>query len=167
MSTRDGAAFYQGIYKMENPSKYIGGKAPMMRSGWEFKFARFLDLNDNVVKWASEHSKTVIPYKYPDGSNHRYIPDFWVEMRLRGGEVRKFLIEIKPSKESPYHVDAPKEPKRKTAKALRNYGAKLRTYMINKCKWDAAEEWCKKRGITFLVYTEIESGTAFTGSKRK
>ena len=66
--------FYSGTYRMLNPSKYIGNTAPFFRSGWEFKFGRFLDLNDNVVKWACEYSKTVIPYKYPDGSNHRYVP---------------------------------------------------------------------------------------------
>ena len=59
-----------------------------------------LDLNVNVVEWASE--EIVIPYRYPiDGKMHRYFPDFYV--KTSKGE--KFLIEVKPKTQ-------PKPPKK-------------------------------------------------------
>jgi len=157
--------FYKGVYKVKHPEKYIGTAKPICRSGWEFTFARFLDLNKNVIRWGSELPTTVIEYTMPDFSKHRYIPDYYVEMRTREGNVRKFLVEVKPSKQSPRHVPPPKEPKKKTSKSLAQYRAALKVYVTNALKWKAAEEWCKARGITFLVITEKEAGIGFIGKK--
>ena len=104
-----------------------------------------------------------INYVLPDGTKHRYIPDYYVEMRTRDGRVKKFLVEVKPQKQDPYSSPPPKEPKNKTAKAMRNYRKALRTYMTNACKFEAAEKWCKKRGIKFIVYTEVHAAGAFSG----
>jgi hypothetical protein len=156
------SGFYQGKYKILNPEKYTGAKAPICRSGWEFKFARFLDVNKNVLAWDSEPSQMKIPYNLPDGTSHVYIPDFVVSMRTKDGRVKRFLVEIKPSAQSPYHTKMPAEPKNKTAKALRNHAAKMKMWVTNKFKWEATEKYCKKRGIAFLVYTEIEAKGAFS-----
>jgi hypothetical protein len=161
------ARFYQGVYKLQNPEKYAGNKAPIYRSSWEAKFDRFLDMNKNVVKWISEPSQMVIPYVLPDGSTHSYIPDYYVEMKLLDGSIRKFIVEVKPSKQSPFHSPPPKPPKKQTSKSMSNYRAALKTYTINKFKWLAAQEWCKKRGIRFIVYTEIEAKGGFTPLKKK
>ena len=158
--------FKQGLYKVMHPEKYIGQKPPIYRSSWELQFNKGLDFNINCVKWASEYKKTEISYKQPDGSIHRYIPDYYVEMRLPEGQVRKFLVEVKPWDQSPGLAPPPQEPKRKTAKALRNYQIRLNAYTINACKWAAARDWCKKRGITFLVVTEKDV-PGFVGKKRR
>jgi hypothetical protein len=158
--------FRQGIYKIMHSEKYIGTKLPVYRSSWELKFNKGLDYNNNCVKWASEYAKTEISYKQPDGTTHRYIPDYYVEMRLPEGQVRKFLVEVKPWNQSPGLSPPPKEPKNKTAKALRNFQASMKAYMINACKWSAAKDWCKKRGITFLVVTERDV-PSFVGKKRR
>jgi hypothetical protein len=155
--------FYQGIYPVKHKEKYLSNKPPVYRSSWEYKFSRFLDLNVNVVQWASEYDKTVVKYKWPDGSEHRYIPDYYVEMRLKDGRIRKFLIEVKPSSESPRHCPPPKEPKRKTSKSLARFRKARETYAKNALKWAAAEAFCQRYGMTFLVITEKEAKKGFIG----
>ena len=150
------AGFYQGKYKISYPGKYLGQKAPIARSSWEFTFMAFLDNNANVSKWISEPPTMTIGYKLPDGSSHRYIPDFYVEMKTKSGRTKRFLIEVKPSKQSPYHSPPPKEPKRRTTKAIANWRQALKMYITNKLKWEAAEKYCKTKGIKFMVMTEIE-----------
>jgi hypothetical protein len=153
--------FYKGKFCLHRPEKYMGNKSPVYRSSWEAKFFWWLENNKNVIKWESEPPKMKINYKLPDGSSHVYTPDVYVEMRTNDGRIKPFLVEIKPSAESPRHSPVPSEPKRKTNKAMSNYRTRVKTYFKNKSKWAATEEWCKKRGITFIVYTEIESGGAF------
>ena len=155
------ARFYQGKYRLQNPDKYAGVKAPIFRSGWEAKFFNFLDMNKNVSKWISEPSQMNIAYTLPDGTAHRYVPDVYCEMKLKDGSIKKFLIEIKPSSQSPFHVPPPAKPKRQTSKSMRNWRAAVKAYMTNKFKWMAAQAWCTKRGIKFIVFTEKESNGAF------
>jgi hypothetical protein len=155
--------FYKGIFKISYPHKYCGMKPPIYRSSWEARFCGFLDNNKNVIKWDSEPSKMTIQYILPDGTEHKYVPDYYVEMKTRDGRIKKFLIEVKPSDQSPYHSPPPKEPKRKSAKAMRNFRGKLKMYLKNKYKWIEAEKWCKKRGLKFIVYTEIEACGGFKG----
>ena len=60
---------------------------------------QFADLNPNIIQWGSE--EIVIPYLKPtDKKIHKYIPDFWIKVKNKHGDVKKFLIEIKPLKET-------------------------------------------------------------------
>ncbi len=72
-------------------------------------------------------------------------------------QLKKFLVEIKPFDQSPWHT-VPKEPRKKTTKAWDRYMNMMRTHITNKLKWEAAKAWCEERGITFLVLTEKELG---------
>ena len=61
------AKYAQGRYNIKFQEKYIGRKAPLYRSSWEFAFMKFCDENPNVAKWASEAVK--IPYVNPFQEN--------------------------------------------------------------------------------------------------
>ena len=69
--------FRQGIFNPTNPKKYVGKNNPIYRSGWELKFFRWADLNENILAWGSEN--IVIPYLNPlDGKVHRYFVDNYI-----------------------------------------------------------------------------------------
>lgn len=135
---------YKGKYRVLNEEKYKGDKTNVIyRSQWEYQALKFLDKNKNV-KWFNSE-EVVIPYKSPiDGKMHRYFVDLAFE-NMNGDVV---LIEIKPYGQT----QKPKPQKRKT----RQYLNKVKTYLINRAKWNAAEYWCKKRGYKFRIWTERE-----------
>ena len=69
--------FRQGVFNPTNPTKYIGTQKPIYRSGWELKFFRWADMNENILKWGSEN--VIIPYVNPlDGRVHRYFVDNFI-----------------------------------------------------------------------------------------
>ena len=138
--------FKQGQFFPKNPRKYIGDVRKIIyRSGWELKFMNWCDKNPNVLHWCSE--ELIIPYLSPlDGEFHRYFVDFVIEVRTRTGEKRKYAVEIKPSKET-------EPPKTKNKKRLLQETA---TYAVNQAKWSAAREFCKRKGLDFIVLTEHE-----------
>jgi hypothetical protein len=88
-------------------------------------------------------------YKSPlDGKIHRYFPDFLIKVKESDGNIKKYMIEIKPSKQT---IPPPK-PKRQTQK----YIAEVYEYAKNQSKWEAAREWCADRGYEFKIITEHE-----------
>jgi hypothetical protein len=131
--------FAQGTFVVKNSQKYAGKKAPRYRSGWELAFMRFCDTNDNIVTWASE--SITIPYRHPlTGKQTIYVPDFLIQYRNKNNTVVTELIEIKPKKQSVIESKA-------SAKDMA-------IVAVNYAKWDAAQKWCKRQGITFRVITE-------------
>jgi len=143
---------YKGHFKPKNPSKYKGDYTNIIyRSRWELRMMSYFDTHRDVLQWSSE--EVVIPYKSPlDGRYHRYFPDFWVKSRQPDGTISESIIEVKPFKET-------KEP-RPNKNKLR-YMTEVKTYVINKRKWEAAEEFCKKNGWSFDIVTEKELGLTF------
>ena len=106
-------------------------------------------LNENILEWGSE--EIIIPYRSPvDGKVHRYFPDFYIKVRESTGYTKKYIIEIKPKKQTA----PPKKPKRQTSGYLRE----AYEYAKNQAKWEAASEWCKDRSYIFKVFTEKELG---------
>jgi len=139
--------YRQGVFVPRNIDKFLGSKA-IYRSGLELRFMRFCDTNPNVLKWGSEN--IVIPYISPvDGRAHRYFVDNFVIIK-EGQNIKKYLIEIKPSKQT-----APPTTKyKKRGHLLYEQGM----YSVNQAKWKAAEEFCKKKGMEFKILTEKELG---------
>lgn len=139
---------YKGFYNPKNPKKYLGDtKNIVYRSGWELRFMKYLDENPNVISWQSEEKS--IPYVSPlDGKIHRYFPDFIVEIVNYKNEIKKLIVEIKPS----VQTKEPKVQKRKTKK----YIEEVTTWAVNKAKWDAAHKYCIDRGYEFKLLTENE-----------
>lgn len=141
---------YKGRYKVNNPKKYTGNPTNVIyRSMWEFKFMKYCDNNPNVLEWGSE--EVVIPYLSPvDGKVHRYFVDFYMKVQESTGQIRKYLIEIKPSK----FTQPPAVPKRRT----RQFVQEVYTWGVNQAKWKAARDFCENRGWNFEIITEKELG---------
>ena len=136
---------YKGIFKPQNPSKYMGDPMKICyRSMWERRFMKYCDTTQNVLRWGSE--EVVIPYWSPvDRQRHRYFVDFIVEMKTPEG-LKTLLIEIKPKKQC-------SEPK-KRSRVTRGYISEVKTWMVNKAKWEAATEAAKTKGWEFKILTE-------------
>ena len=133
--------FRQGKFFPKNVERYKGNStAVIYRSSWEKRVMNFFDTSSNVQWWNSEG--LVVPYLNPiDKKVHSYFPDF-VYMSKSG---QAYMIEIKP-----YRETLP------PSKRLRNHKAAVITYIINQSKWKQAQEFCKKQGWQFVVWTENE-----------
>ncbi len=141
---------YKGKYKPLRPYKYKGNPTKVIyRSLWERKFMQYCDDNMNILEWASE--EMFVWYKSPvDNRAHRYFPDFYIKVRESNGVIKKYIIEVKPKRQT----KPPAKPKRQT----RGYLREAFEYAKNKAKWKAANEWCLDRGYEFKVLTENELG---------
>jgi hypothetical protein len=141
---------YKGKYRPSNSTKYKGDPTNIVyRSLWERKFMVYCDKNDNILEWGSE--EIALPYRSPiDGRVHRYFPDFYIKVKESNGEIKKYLIEIKPKKQT----IEPKIPKKKT----KGYIYEVVEYAKNQAKWKAAQEFCNDRLWEFKILTEDELG---------
>jgi TnsA endonuclease N terminal len=139
---------YKGKYKPSFPEKYKGDPTNIIyRSLWERKFCVYCDTNERILEWSSEEK--CIPYRSPiDGKIHRYFPDFLIKVKESNGSIKKYMIEIKPSKQTV----PPQKPQRQTKK----YISEVYEYAKNQSKWEAAKDWCADRGYEFKIITEHE-----------
>ena len=138
--------YRQGIYKCRFPDKYKGNKNNICyRSGLELNAFKFFDNNPNVLEWASE--ETIIPYQNPlTGRVSRYFVDVYAKMKDRNGNIKKYLIEIKPHSQT-----LPPIQKNRKTKTLIYQQAE---YIKNQAKWQAAEKFSKARNMNFVLLTE-------------
>ena len=141
---------YKGKYKPLRPYKYKGDPTKIIyRSLWERKFMQYCDDNMNILEWGSE--EMYVWYKSPiDNRAHRYFPDFYIKVKENTGRIKKYIIEVKPKKQT----KATPKPKKQTKTYLRE----AFEYAKNKAKWRAANEWCMDRGFEFKILTETELG---------
>ena len=141
---------YKGKYYPTHPEKYKGDPTGIVyRSLWERKFMVYCDKNTNVLEWASE--EIAIPYRSPvDNKIHRYFPDFYMKVKETGGQVKRYIIEVKPLKQT----TPPKKPKTQTKAYIRE----AYEYAKNQAKWKVAREYCEDRMWEFKVVTEKELG---------
>ncbi len=103
------------------------------------------DTCSQVVSWGSE--EIAIPYySVPDQRTRRYFPDFVMRLVNNQGQDKKYMVEIKPKAQT----IPPKKPQR----ISKRYLTEMATYSVNSSKWEAADIWCKQRGIEFIVLTE-------------
>ena len=139
---------YKGKYQPSFPKKYKGDPTNIVyRSLWERTFMKYCDTNENILEWFSE--EIAVPYRSPiDNKIHRYFPDFYIKVKESNGSIKKYIIEIKPKKQT---VE-PIPQKRKT----KGYIYEVYEYAKNQAKWKAAEEWCADKGYEFKVLTEDE-----------
>ena len=141
---------YKGKYKVRCPYKYKGDPTKVIyRSLWELKFMKYCDSNINILEWGSE--EMYVWYRSPvDNRPHRYFPDFYIKTKESSGKIKKYIIEVKPKRQT----KPPAKPKRQTKGYLRE----AFEYAKNQAKWKAANEWCIDRGFEFKVLTENELG---------
>jgi len=138
---------YSGKFCPKNKEKYQGDwRKITWRSRWEHNLLKHLDTNPHVVKYGYEN--IIIPYrsKADKGKMRRYYMDFMVQY----DNGLTCLIEVKP------HIEtiSPNVPKRLTEKAKMNYNKKAYTYQVNQDKWEAAAQYCAKKGWKFFILTE-------------
>lgn len=141
--------YHQGRFHPQNPEKYKGDPNNIIyRSSWELKFMRYCDRNEKILEYSSE--EFFIPYFDPTTNKvRRYFPDFIIKVKEENGNVKKYLIEVKPKRQTV----APKETKGKRKKTYIN---EVLTYNKNIAKWKAAKEWCDDHMIEFKIITEEE-----------
>lgn len=141
---------YKGKYQPSFPQKYKGDPTNIIyRSLWERKFMVYCDLNEKVLEWGSE--EMFVWYRSPiDSKPHRYFPDFYIKVQESSGQIKKYLIEIKPKRQT--------TPPPKQQRQTKKYLYEAYEYAKNQAKWKAAEEWCADRGYEFKVLTENELG---------
>ena len=136
---------YRGKYYPSFPRKYKGDPTNIIyRSLWERKFMVYCDKNAKILEWGSE--EIALPYISPHDSRvHRYFPDFYIKVQENTGKIKRYLIEVKPLKQTT-------KPKRQT----KGYIREAFEYARNQAKWKAAREYCADRMWEFKVITEKE-----------
>jgi len=138
------AKYIQGRWAPINENKYRGDHTNIIyRSSWERTAFNWCDTSDGIIEWNSE--EVVIPYRSPvDGRTHRYFVDLW--LKKANGSI--YLVEIKPYAQT----QPPKLPK--SGRKTRNYANAVSTYLVNQAKWEAATQYCRKKGWIFQIITE-------------
>jgi len=130
--------FKQGYINPESCKKLYEElkKEPIIyRSSWERQFIFWCERSPKVVAWGSEC--IAIPYYNPlDKKQHRYYPDFVVE--LNTGE--KLVVEIKPQNQ--------------TVLPTNENSWAARAWITNCAKWKEIEQRCKDKGYKFCILTE-------------
>lgn len=141
---------YRGKFTPKNPQKYVGDSSNIIyRSSYELKFMKWCDLNDNILKWNSE--EIVVPYISPmDNKIHRYFVDFTIQVRTKHGDVKTYMIEVKPFR----FTQEPQIPKRKSKQFLNE----VVQWNVNQAKWKAASSFASERGWQFMLVTEKDLG---------
>jgi len=147
---------YNGRFRPKNPNKYKGDPSKIFyRSSWELKFFGYCDRHPDVIWWQSE--ELAIPYYSPiDGKRHRYFPDVIVHRKIKSGETKTLMIEIKPKGQT-----RPPDIKNKTTqkgRVSRRYLNEVKTWGVNEAKWKAARAYCAQKGWEFQLMTEHELG---------
>lgn len=137
---------YSGKFTPKFPQKYKGDVSNIIwRSSWELRFLKYLDTNPAILEYGSE--EVIVPYISPiDGKYHRYFVDFYFKLKNKSGEIKRYLVEIKPYAQT----IEPKKPKRITE----SYMSSVQTYLINRAKWNAAEIYAQKNNMHFVILTE-------------
>jgi len=119
------------------------------------------DKNTNVIKWAYEpycieYVNKPVPNlptwtsELCDNKQHRYYIDFHVELKDNQGNIKIYIIEIKPKR----FTTEPKEPKKKTRAATVRYVNEMKEFVKNQNKWAVANEFCSQKGYEFKILTE-------------
>lgn len=141
--------YRQGIYTPLNKEKYKGSFPIIFRSSLELCFMKWVDQNPNIITWGSE--SVIIPYQNPlTGRVSRYFTDFNIVLKDKNGELKKFLVEIKPHSQT-----LPPVQKNRKTKSLIYQQAE---YVKNQAKWAAATAFCASHKSTFVIITEKHLG---------
>ena len=96
------------------------------------------------VKNSSFHTSLI------DHRVHRYFPDFIIKVKESTGQLKTYVIEVKPKKQT--------QPPKKRSRVTKSYLYECKTYAVNQAKWKAANEFCEDRRIEFKIITEDELG---------
>lgn len=184
----------KGVYHVLNPDKYMlapgipvkktkvvlpdGTETERLdisvnyKSDWERRFCVLCDGNERVIKWAYEPFD--IPYSSPALMKQSlYRPDIYLEIVYDDdGHVEKWLIEIKPVAYSVVpEPPKPPPPGCTDPKKLASYQKRMAAYQrksldvaTNYAKWAAAEAWCKRHQVNWMIFNEQNTRGLFKAS---
>jgi hypothetical protein len=142
--------YIQGLYKPLNPEKYIGDINQIVyRSSWELRAFKWADSTQSIIEWSSEP----FPIKYFDHSTNklrRYFPDLFLKIIDKDNNIKTYIIEIKPERQT--------KPPKKGKKKTKTYINEVATYEKNISKWTQANIFCESNNIIFKVISEKELG---------
>lgn len=144
--------YRSGKYVPLNLEKYIGDiNNIIFRSSWEKKFCQYCDLNEAILKWSSE--PVCIKYWSPiDKKEHEYTVDFYIKVN-KGEVLEDWLIEVKP--ENHYSLDKKPEIKGNyTEKKVQAYNERMKIWITNRAKMDAAKRYAESIGYKFGAIDE-------------
>jgi hypothetical protein len=143
--------YLQNFFRPTNPQKYMGNPHNIVyRSSYERRAMIWADTNPAILKWASE--EVIIKYFDPTTNKTRkYYPDMLIELKNQDNQIKKYLIEIKP-----YRQTKPPNPSPK--KKTRTWLNECATYEKNVAKWNAAKLFCEQNGLEFMILSEKELG---------
>jgi hypothetical protein len=142
--------YKSGLYEPINPEKYVGDTHNIIfRSSWEFRFCKYCDTNENILKWSAEPLQ--ISYYNPlDKKDHIYHVDFYIKVLKEDGEEAEWIIEIKP--EAQHKKPVLTQPE--TLPKVKAYNRNMQIWITNQSKFKAAREWAAKRNYSFGVVDE-------------
>lgn len=144
-------SFISGKFAPKNPSKYIGDINNIIcRSSWETRFCNFCDSNEKILKWSSEPIG-IEYYSKLDSKVHTYYVDFYIKVERHDGKIEEMILEIKPQRQTKKPILESQNP---TAKALKAHNERLKVWITNMSKFEAAKEWAAKRGFRFAIVDE-------------
>lgn len=143
--------FKQGYYKIKNIKKYVGDHTNIIyRSSWEHRFMVYCDISSHVLEWGSEPIS--IDYISPlDNKKHKYFIDFYMKIKIDDNNIKKYLIEVKPTKQ---YMNKPILEGKKHPKKIERYKKEMETWIINNAKFSAAIEYAKTVGFEFKIINE-------------
>lgn len=149
------SSFIQGYYKLIHPEKYIGDPHQIIyRSSWEYKFCKYCDITEEIIKWSSEPNFPPFPIKYENPITktlRNYYVDFYIKLKDQFDNEKDYIVEVKPNKDL-------KPPKpltgNKTLKKIKSYNKGLETFIINKAKSIAAQDFAQKMNYEYMIVTE-------------
>jgi len=137
----------KGKFYPKNKEKWLNPDKIIYRSSLELNYMRYFDLSPSVLRVSSE--ETVVPYIYSiDGKVHRYFLDFQITVKNKKGEIKTFLVEIKPKK----FTTKPKLPK--SGRKTKGFINEMTAWIKNSDKWEYAEKYAKQKGMQFIILTE-------------
>jgi hypothetical protein len=141
-----------GKFLPKNPEKYIGDIHNIIyRSSWERKFCHYCDINPNILRWSSE--PTAIPYWSPiDKKTHKYFVDYYIQVK-KEKSLENWFIEVKPANQ--YKLKSkPKIKGNITEKKLRSHNERMKVWITNRAKFEAATRYAESMGYKFGAVDE-------------
>jgi hypothetical protein len=142
--------YKSGLYVPTNPEKYIGDVHNIIcRSSWEFRFCRYCDFNEKILKWSSE-PLSISYYNPLDKKEHKYNVDFYMQVVKDDNTTQDWIIEVKPESQ----FKKPLLEGNATLNKLKSYNHKMQIWITNQAKFKAAKNWAEARGYKFGVVDE-------------
>lgn len=132
-----------GTFKLKENTKYVGSGAVIYESSYELASFMYCERDPVIVSWVDEPD---LQLKYFfDGKMRTYFVDLMIEIQCEDGEIRKYLVEVKPNKE----VKPPKP-----SKNAKSFKYETETYNKNLAKWKACHKFAQSKGWGFAIWDE-------------